>query len=157
MKRLKSILGFIWAILAIPIILATFMGMNFWAKELADVTGVKISPWFSGGEVARTISQEGYRTEIHEPVFQALLGERDEGFVQINWIPVNGKLPPLIEQEIDYDGDGTNDFRIHLDTRTNHAFLTPHSRYAISVARVLNLGSERAVRVRLLNRRISEP
>ena len=147
MNRLKSILGYVWAILAIPIVLATFIGMDFWARGLAKATAVKISPWYTGGEVTRTRTHKGYRTEIHRPVFDGLLGERDEGFVQINWIPEGTELPPVIEEEIDFNGDGSSDFFIRLNTRTNEAFLRPYNGKVISVRQVLNLGNERVVRI----------
>jgi len=151
MKRLKSIVGYAWAILAIPIVLATFIGMDFWARGLAGATGVIISPWFTGGEVVRTETHERYRTEIHRPVFDGLLGERDKGFVQIKWMPESGKLPPVIEEEIDFNGDNSTDFFISLNTRTNEASLRPESSRVIALREIINLGEGRVARVWLKN------
>jgi hypothetical protein len=151
MNRLKSILGHTWAILALPIMLATFMGLDYWAKSLAKITDVKISPWFSGGEIIRTFPRENYMTKLHRPVFDGLFGERKEGFVQVNWMPLGENLPPVINEEIDIDGDGTNDFRIQFNTLTNRAYLTDHSDRIIGIEAVYNLGKERAVRVQLRN------
>ena len=52
MMRLRAIAGYTWAVLTIPLVLATFVGMNFWAKSLVNATGLKISPWFTGGEAS---------------------------------------------------------------------------------------------------------
>ena len=151
MNRLKSILGHTWAILALPIMLATFMGLDYWAKSLAKITDVKISPWFSGGEIIRTLVHENYKTILHRPVFDGLFGERKEGFVQVNWVPLGENLPPVINEEIDIDGDGTNDFHIQFNTLTNRAYLTDHSDRIIGIEEVYSLGKDRAVRVQLRN------
>jgi hypothetical protein len=150
-NQLKSILGYTWAILALPIMLATFMGLDFWAKSLAKITDVKISPWFSGGEIIRTIARENYKTMLHRPVFDGLFGERREGFIQINWVPLGENLPPDINEEIDIEGDGTDDFRIQFNTLTNRVSFMDHSDRIIGVEAVYNLGKERAVRFRLRN------
>lgn len=151
MKRLTSIAGYAWAVLAIPIVLATFMGMDFWARGLAGATGVIISPWFTGGEIARTERHEGYRTEIHRPVFDGLLGQRKEGFVQVTWMPEKETLPPVIDEAIDYDGDRVEDFFISLDTRTNEASLSPESSRVIGLGEIITLREGRVARVRLKN------
>jgi hypothetical protein len=151
MNRLKSILGHTWAILALPIMLATFMGLDYWAKSLAKITDVEISPWFSGGEIIRTLVHENYKTILHRPVFDGLFGERKEGFVQVNWVPLDENLPPVINEEIDIDRDGTNDFHIQFNTLTNRAYLTDHSDRIIGIEEVYSLGKERAVRVELRN------
>ena len=73
MNRLKSILGYVWAILAIPIVLATFIGMDFWARGLAKATAVKISPWYTGGEVTRTRTHsEATAQEIDKEIHDIL-------------------------------------------------------------------------------------
>ena len=95
MKRLFSFLGYTWAAIALPMVLATFVGNNFWAAKLASSTGVTISPWFSGGEVARTIDHGTYQTQIHRPVFEGLFREKKKGFVQVDFVvssPDSGTL-----------------------------------------------------------------
>jgi hypothetical protein len=63
----------------------------------------------------------------------------------------------VIDEEIDLDGDGKMDFRVRLDTRTDEARLNPYSSNVVSVNQVLNLGEERAVRVKLTNPRRLPP
>jgi len=115
--KIKSLLGWSWAAAGLVIVLATFMGNNFWAEGLVKVTGLKVSPWFSGGEIARTVEHNGYRTLVHEPVFDGLIGKRAEGFVRIDWKKTDGgQLPARFEEDLDLNGDGRADCRLALDT-----------------------------------------
>jgi hypothetical protein len=148
MKTLKGILGYSWAFLAIFIVLATFMGNDYFSEQLASVTGITVSPWFSGGEVVRTVDHGTYKTYLHRPVFDALIGEKREGFMQLNWEPYEG-LPPVIQEQIDYNGDNRADFRITLNTHTGNATLTAQSPTVLSVERSYRLKKGWAVRVML--------
>ncbi|PKO22948.1 MAG: hypothetical protein CVU38_06725 [Chloroflexi bacterium HGW-Chloroflexi-1] len=152
MSKLKSFLGYLLAALGIPVILVTFMGASVWMKTFVSITGVTISPWYTGGEVAYTVRHDGYRTEIYTPVFQALIGERDEGFVQVAWTP-KGLVPARIDEEIDYNGDGVMDFRVQWDTKTDQATITPYSAYVLGLEGVYALEESHAVRVDLRNTR----
>ncbi len=149
MKRTKKYLAYGWAMSAVPILLATFIGMNFWAEKLVGFTGLKVSPLYTGGEVAQTIQHEGYETLIHQPVFDGLLCERKNGFVQIGWKAGEGKLPELIDEAIDFDRDGKNDFRIRLNTTTNQGQLEAYNSNIVSLGEILVLKDERIVRVSL--------
>lgn len=150
MSKLKSILGYIAASLSIPIILATFMAMPFWSELLVSATGVTISPWFTGGEVARTVDHDTYRTDIHRPIFDALIGERKEGFVQVDWTPLQA-LPARIDEEIDVDGDGQADFRVEWDTGSDQATLTSYASWVLGLEGIYRLEDSLAVRVTLRN------
>ena len=75
MQKMRAIAGYTWAALTIPLVLATFVGLNFWAKSLVNATGLKISPWFTGGEVQKTVDHGCYRTSIHRPVFDGLVAD----------------------------------------------------------------------------------
>ena len=68
-------------------------GMTTSAARLASATGITVSPRFSGGEVIRSVDHGTYKTVIHRPVFDGLIGERRDGFIQIEWHPVTA-LPP---------------------------------------------------------------
>ncbi|MDY6877388.1 MAG: hypothetical protein SWK90_14450 [Chloroflexota bacterium] len=151
MSKVKTVLGYIVASLSIPIILATFMGMPFWSKLLVSTTGVTISPWFTGGEVARTVDHDTYRTDIHRPVFDALIGERKQGFVQVDWAPLES-LPARIDEEVDVDGDGQADFRVEWDTASDQATLRPYASWVLGLERTYRLEDSLAVRVNLRNR-----
>jgi hypothetical protein len=150
MSKLKSRLAYTWALLATPIVLATFLGIPFFAKGLVHATGVRISPWIVGGDVAREIEHPGYRAKLRRPVFDGLIGPRATGFVLVEWQPVAGAtLPPRIQESVDYDGDGAADFTVDLDVAALRATLTAKSRRVLGIERVYDLKAERAVRVRL--------
>lgn len=152
MKTLKAIVGYTLAVLAIPVIIVTFMANAQMAELLVKVTGITTSPWNDGGPVAQTIPHDRYFTRIHEPVFQALIGERREGFVQVNWDPP-GFLPDMLDEEIDYNGDGIPDFRVQLDTKTITAIITPHTEYVLELQGAYRLDDSLAIRVKLRNER----
>jgi hypothetical protein len=150
MSKLKSALALTLAALATPVVLATFMGIGSWSKALAEGTGVVISPWYTGGDVARSIPHDAYRTLVRRPVFDGLIGPRAEGFVQVEWSPGEGKaLPAALREEVDAEGDGRIDFVVDLDTVANRATVQPLSATVLGLERVYDLGAERAVRVRM--------
>jgi len=149
MKRLKKFLAYGWALMAMPILLASFMGMNSLGKKLVSFTGLKVSPLYTGGEVAQTIKHEGYETLIHQPVFDGLVCERKDGFVQIGWKATGDKLPESIDELIDFDRDGKSDFRIKLNTITNQGQMEAQSSGVVALGRILVLKNERIVRVSL--------
>jgi hypothetical protein len=148
MKTLKGVLAYSWAFLTIFIVLATFMGNDYFSGKLASATGITVSPWFSGGEIVRTVDHGTYKTYLHRPVFDALIGERREGFMQLNWEPYEG-LPSVIQEEIDYNGDNRTDFRITLDTHTGDKTLTTQNPSVLSTEGPYRLKKGWAVRVRL--------
>lgn len=146
MKTLKGFLGYMWAFLTVFIVLATFVGNDYFSEKLASATGVTVSPWFSGGEVVKTVDHDAYTTYIHRPVFDALIGERKEGFIQLNWEPFAG-LPPVIQETIDYDGDSKDDFLVTLDTKTGGVSLTASNPTVLSIEQSYRLNKGWAVRV----------
>jgi len=150
MSKLKAFFGYALAALGLPIVLATFIGQGFWMKSLVSVTGMRVSPWYTGDVVARTVPHDGYETRIHKPVFMALIGEQSEGFVQVDWAPA-GKVLSQVAEDIDYNGDGRPDFRLELDTQTRQAHLEPYSPAVIDVRGVYQLKDAWAVRVNLKN------
>jgi hypothetical protein len=148
MAKIRSIIGYMWAIAAIIVVFATFLGSNFFSRALVAASGVKISPRYSGGEVIRSVDHGSYRTHVHRPVFDALIGERSEGFIQLNWEPLAG-LPGVIEESVDYSGDGKADFSIRVDTKTGKTLLTPIDPLVLSMDRAVKLDNGWMVRVRL--------
>jgi hypothetical protein len=150
MACMKSFLGYAWASLAGPLVLATFMAMPLFANRLVAVTGLHVHPLYTGGAVARTVEHGPYQTLIHRPVFDGLIGARSRGFVQIQWRPTDTNLPEQIDESVDFDTDGTSDFQIHLNTRTNEADLQNSDPRVLSVAAVIPVGNARIIRVNLL-------
>ena len=118
--RIKAVLGTTWAALALPIVLGTFFGMDTLGRKMATATGLRISPWYSGGDVVRGIDHPSYRTRIHEPVFGSLLGRRKVGCVQVDFLSGSAAdslapLPDPITEEIDFDSDGSADFTLTVE------------------------------------------
>ncbi|MCG6536654.1 MAG: hypothetical protein L7F78_18595 [Syntrophales bacterium LBB04] len=151
MGKIKSILGYSWAFLAFVIVPVTFLGNAYFSQKLASATGVTVSPLYSGGEIVRIIDHGAYRTSIHRPVFDALIGETKTGFVQINWEPSAG-LPAVIREGLDYNGDNREDFIITLDTATGEATLAADDPAVLSLGKTYKLRKGWAVRVLLKNR-----
>jgi hypothetical protein len=151
MKKLKAILGTILAALMLPVVIVTFMSLGPLSELLVKSTGIQVSPWFTGGEVAQTIEHEKYNTQIHRPIFDALIGERKEGFVQVVWLP-KLILPDTIEETIDYDNDGQPDFQVTLHTDTKTAEWQPLTDQALGLDGPYRIGEGMGIRIRLKNK-----
>lgn len=150
MSKITTIIGYTLAALAVPLVLVTFIGGQFWAETLVSVTGITVSPWVTGGEVARQVNHGAYQTSIHRPVFDWLIGQRPDGFVQVDWAPL-GALPVQIVEDVDFDGDGQRDFHIVVDTQTLKGALTPYSPRVVGLEGVYRLPQALAIRVSLRN------
>ncbi|MBI4633804.1 MAG: hypothetical protein HY742_07925 [Deltaproteobacteria bacterium] len=148
MKHILKIAGYAWAVACVIAVLATFMGNDYFAARLASATGVTISPRYSGGEIVRSVDHGAYRTVIHRPVFDGLIGERKDGFIQIEWQPVTA-LPPVIEDGIDFTGDGKADFAFRLDTAAGQGTLTPVNPSVIALQMLLKVNQGWVARIQL--------
>jgi len=154
MQRMKSGLGYAWAALCFVVILATFLGMGFWERALARGTAIHVTPRFSGGEVLRTIDHGSYRTLLHRPVFDGLIGERSGGFVQIDWVPREKQtLPPIVEEDFDINGDASIEISVRIDTTSGRIQLLPKAPWVLDPEPLIAVDSERILRVRLRNPR----
>ncbi|WP_346355270.1 hypothetical protein [Azotosporobacter soli] len=148
MSGMKSVLGYLAAVASLVVALATFFGMNLFSHRLVDATGLTIAPGYSGGEIVRTIARDGYEIRQHRMVFDGLLTERSEGFVQIDFAPP-GALPPLIEIPIELDLDGKTSFELRYDVQKNQAQLTSDDKRVVGVKDCYILKERRAVRIEL--------
>ena len=148
--KLKSFLGYFIAMLMVPVVFVTLMGMGPLAEGLVKVTGVVISPWITGGEVSQTIAHGAYDTRVYQPVFDALIGERREGFVQIVWGPADA-LPETIVEDIDYNSDGQADFQVSLHPRTKTAEWQAYVGQAFGMDGPYAIGNGIGVRINLKN------
>ena len=148
MKKLLSILGYTWAATALIITLATFLGNTYFSRTLAAATGVSVNPRFSGGDIMKTVDHGNYRTSLHRPVFDYLIGQTQEGFIQINWDPAAG-LPPVIQEGFDYNGDGKEDFVVTMNTATGQTTLAKSNPAVLGNAKSYRLRDGWAVRITL--------
>ncbi len=148
--RLQTFLGYTAAVLMLIVAVGTFLGMNSFSHKLVSSTGLQISPWFSGGKIVRTIDHGAYKTLQHRAVFDALIGQRAEGFVQIDFSPP-AALPDKINEKIDFDLDGKIDFYLEYDVANNTAVITAYNPRVTELAGCYVLKERRAVRVHLRN------
>ncbi len=151
---LKSGLGYLWAALCLVVVLATFIGLGFWSRTLATGTGIHISARFSGGDVRQVIDHGTYQTRLHRLVFDGLVSERTEGFVQIDWVPRKDQsLPSVLEEEFDLDGDGSPEVNVRADLTSGRAELRRQSSWVLGVEPLISADGEQILRIRLKNPR----
>jgi hypothetical protein len=148
MKTAKATVAYLLALAAIPLVLVTFVGLHKWASVLMDGTGLVLSPRFTGGAVVSKIDHGTYTTSIHEPVFERLFGHSRNGFVQVDW-GRKAAVPVSIDEEIDFDADGTPDFRIQWDRPSGKLLLKPLRREVVELGGHYELAERYSVRVRL--------
>ena len=148
MKGVLKIAGYAWAIACVVAVLATFIGNTYFSHKFASATGITVSPRFSGGEIVRSIDHGAYRTVIRRPVYDGLIGERKNGFIQIEWQSLT-VLPAVIEDGIDFTGDGKEDFSFRLDTIAGSGKLTPHDPSVIAVQTLVKVNQGWVVRIQL--------
>ena len=118
MKKIRHILAIKWAFACIFLILAVFMGAPKIFETMRKLSFMKISPLFTGGDSNYVVEKDSLTIKINKPVFEALIGEANEGFVQLTF---SGKteLPKLIDQEIDYNNDKIADLKLKINTLEN--------------------------------------
>jgi hypothetical protein len=153
MKKIRTILAYIFAAMAVPILLATFIGSDFWAKKLVAGTGLAVSPWYTGGEVTSVLERRQYKLAVHRPVFDGLFGSRASGFIQLDIEPAGETLPAEIVEKIDIDADGSSDFQITVDTANKTAKINSTDPRICGVENVTAVGEKRLIRVLLRNTR----
>jgi hypothetical protein len=122
MKKIKIIAGITWAFIGLILIIIFFPGLNSFSSSVAKLPFMKINPNYTGGEIAKQIISEGCTLDIRKPVFDGLIKERKNGFVQIDW---HGNLPDKLIDTIDFNLDGIPDFYILVDRNQSKTYLEP--------------------------------
>jgi hypothetical protein len=151
---MKSGLGYTWAAFCLITVLATFVGLEFWTQTFAKRTGIQVSARFSGGEVRQAVDHGAYQTHLHRMVFDGLIGERTDGFVQIDWVPnAQQSLPPTIDEDFDLDGDGSIEISVHADMASGKIDLLRQASWVLGLDPLISADAERILRVRLRNPR----
>ena len=150
-KIVKAVCGYLLAMLGVPLVLFALMAPGGdLGERFISATGLILSPRIDGGEVVQTIRHGRYQTHVHRMVFDALIGERKQGFVQVDWLPPYA-LPARIDEQIDVDGDGQADFRVEVVSATKEATLTPYAAWVLELEGTYRLEDSLAVRVILKN------
>ncbi len=150
MNKIKKILGYTIAISYPIIFILAIISYNLYAKKFVEATGLKISPWYSGDIVIKTIDHDGYKTRIHKPVFQGFITERKFGFVQIDWVIIN-KIPDIIKESIDFDFDTKIDFYIEYNIKDNKAYIQSLNTDVIGIKGNYKLENSYIARIKLKN------
>jgi len=104
----------------------------------------------SGGDTARSIVYVDYTLYIHEPVFDALIGESAKGFIQLDW-EWNDSIPVAVKDTIDYDMDDQIDFIIGIDPSSNQVDLIPIQPLVTEITNEARIENGWIVRVGLIN------
>lgn len=113
MKKVISFIAYLWAGLSTLIILSVFINCESYQRMFLKLPFMRIDPMYSGGEIAHTIDSDSYVINIHEPVFPALIGEGEHGFVQIDICTkdsTDNRLTTDNNFTIDFDNDNQADF-----------------------------------------------
>jgi hypothetical protein len=111
MNRIVYFLAYGAALLTVLFALALPMKVLPIFVSAVGVLDLKIAPWFSGGEKAFMIDRNHYQIQVYHPVYPALIGEGEKGFIQLVWQP-RSALPLTVQDAIDLDRDGTVDCEI---------------------------------------------
>lgn len=120
MTYIKSALGYLIAFLSIILAIATFASDGIIGKIIVKRGNLVVAPNISGGNIIKTIHNNGYRVDIHEPVFLGLFKPKKKGFIQIDFFK-DKNVPTFISEDIDFDEDNEIDFSILYNASTNHA------------------------------------
>ena len=145
MIKLKTLIGFLWAALVLLAIPTVFISSDKLAVKLVNASAMKISPICTGGEVFKTIKNKGYETIINKPVFACIAGETKKGFIQVAWRACE-KLPAVLEENIDINGDNKPEFSITFDTASKKAAIKNDTGTAAYIIKVYTLKTGFAVR-----------
>jgi len=150
MKKLLTILGFFWAAICLLIILIMFPGLDNFSRQLAKLSFMKINPTLSGGDMARSVEYEEYTLNIHEPVFDALIGESSRGFIQLDWV-WKDSIPLPVYDSIDFNMDNYIDFIISIDPVAGTIHLDPLQSRVSDIIASARVENGWIVRVGLIN------
>jgi len=149
MKKILIFPSYLWAIVCVILIPATFMGNDFFARQLATMPFMKVNPIYTGGDSLRSYRQDSLKITVNKPVFEALVGTSRKGFVQVKYA---GNLPENLQGAIDYDNDGKSDFSLCINTLTGKTEMKPLSKFVLGLDVSSRVKDCWVVRVKLLNK-----
>ena len=150
MQKLRSFLGYSWALLSVPFVLLLLMSSQGIYQNTFEKRGLKVTDRISGGKVTKILQRENYSVHLHRPVFDGLFTETKSGFVQIDFISQTN-LPSRIRENIDYDLDSEVDFFFSIDTQSNTYRLVPKTGGVKSLSQegIYVLDKRRTIRVEI--------
>jgi hypothetical protein len=131
-------------------ILIMFPGLDSFSKQLARLSFMKVNPTLSGGDTARSVVYEDYTLHIHQPVFEALIGESSTGFIQLDWV-WNDSIPVPVSDSVDFNNDNHIDFVISIDPQSDAVYLDPLQSCVSDITISARVENGWIVRVGLIN------
>jgi hypothetical protein len=130
MKKIKIIAGITWAIVCLIIMIVFFPVMDNLSASAARLPFMKINPNYTGGVIEKQLVEKSCTLDIRKPVFDGLIGERQKGFVQLDW---RGNIPDRIVDTIDYNQDQIPDFLITINRTNSETFLNVFNNKVLGV------------------------
>jgi hypothetical protein len=153
MKRTISILAITWAFCCTILVLIVIIRMPQFARGAAKLPFMKINPLFTGGDLNYSIEKDSIKIAINKPVFEALIGESNEGFVQITFSG-SKNLPKNIVEEIDYNNDSKTDFKLKINTLEETTELSSLNSNVTSLIVSSKVKNDWIVRIKIKNENI---
>ena len=93
------------AVASIFMLLGAFMFGQQLQDLLMKAPFMKIDPYYSGGEIEKSISLDNYSINIYQEVYPALIGEGKEGFRQVAIFSNDSTITDYDIQPFDIDGN----------------------------------------------------
>ena len=93
------------AVASIFMLLGAFMFGQQLQDLLMKAPFMKIDPYYSGGEIEKSISLDNYSINIYQEVYPALIGEGKEGFRQVAIFSNDSTITDYNIQPFDIDGN----------------------------------------------------
>ena len=93
------------AVASIFMLLGAFMFGQQLQDLLMKAPFMKIDPYYSGGEIEKSISLDNYSINIYQEVYPALIGEGKEGFRQVAIFSNDSTIKDYNIQPFDIDGN----------------------------------------------------
>jgi len=148
MKKILTIPAYIWAVACFLLVPVTFIKNDAFAEQLAKLPFMKIHPKYNGGELNRNYEKDGLSVRINRPVYAALFGEGNKGFVQVTF-SAPAQLPEQINQTIDYNFDNNPDFQVTINTLNGETNLIPLDQTVKSVYASSKVKEDWVIRVNI--------
>lgn len=148
-----ALCGYIWAILAIAITGYGFFNISYFESIMSNQ--IEVSKNWTGGNIIEVKRYKNYSVIIHEQVEQGqnLFGESN--FVQVDFC--YELAPRVLDEQIDYNEDGIDDFKIVIDNAKQSYIFEDLSNKDLRVSKEGMLIYEHAKKIRILvSKRIEE-
>ncbi|MBF0546265.1 MAG: hypothetical protein HQM08_17610 [Candidatus Riflebacteria bacterium] len=150
MKSLKWIFGYVIAAGYIFLTVAYFFLSQKLEIKFINTFPAKLSPKFTGGEVTKMAERGTYKFFLQKPVFDALIGQTSEGFLQIGWTPLK-TLPAAISEDVVLEDGKKPEFHIDVDTKNLKGTITNPGSLIFGEPEIAKLTDSIVARIKMHN------